>query len=249
MMIFILREVLNVLLPPGDFIVLAILAAIVAARLHRRWPVIAALVILWGLMTPWLGVSTVHALEYAYARPKRVAGDVLVVLGEGAVADTPQNQGLGNVSGSMANELLTVARLERRTHLPILISGGQGSFGAGNESDIGRRILRGLGIHDVYIDNHSRTTYQNAANSAAILRQHHWTRPILVTSAFHMVQAVEDFGAEGVTVVPFPTDYQTPRELKWSATDLIPSVSGLDLTAEALQEYLSLAAFRLGIIR
>jgi uncharacterized SAM-binding protein YcdF (DUF218 family) len=189
----------------------------------------------------------VHGLEYADLRPNHVVGDVLVVLGEGVVPNTPASAGLGSLSGPMASEFLTVLRLERTTQLPIIISGGQGSFSDGNEALVGRRVLAALGIHDTWIDDRSETTYQNAANTSVILRQHHWTRPILVTSAFHMVQAVEDFRAVGVRVTPYPTGYQTSRRLRWAGSGWLPSINGLDLTTEALQEYLSIAVFRLGI--
>jgi len=248
MLIYIMRDFLDFVLPPGDFLILGAASA-VAARYHRRLTAIFLLLIIWVMMSPWLGQWMVHGLEYADQRPRHLTGDVIVVLGEGAVAETPSNHGMGSLSGSMANEFLTVIRLERILHVPILISGGKGSFSDGNEADIGRNVLFSLHIRDVLIDNRSETTYQNAANSAVILRRHHFVRPILVASAFHMVQAVEDFRAQGIHVVAYPTDYQTPVRLSWLATGWIPSIAGVDLVSEALQEYVSLAAFRLGFIR
>ncbi len=248
-LIDILRELLGFVLPPANFLVLGVLVVCYALRYRRRWPLVIGLFLAWVMMTPWLGMVMVHGLEYAISRPKHLKGDVLVVLGEGSVANTPQSRGSGSLSGSMANEFLTAVRLERMTHLPILVSGGKGSFGDGNEALIGRSVLRGLGIDHVYVDAKSQTTYQNAADSARILRAHHWHRPILVVSAFHMLQAREDFRYEGIHVIPYPTGYQTPKTLRWSPVDLLPSTSGLDMTAEALQEYLSIAVYRLGIKR
>lgn len=247
MLIDLLREMMDVVLPPGGLIIIALIAGVIAWRLRMIWPLLVALLLVWTASATVVGQFLVHGLEYADSRPEHLAGDVLVVLGEGAVADTPQAGGAGSLSGEMASEFLTVVRLARTTHLPVIISGGSGSFDDGNEADIGLKVLRGLGIHKLFVDNRSQTTYQNATDTEQIMHRHGWTRAVLVTSAVHMVQAVEDFRASGVSVTPYPTNYQTPRRLDWGVGTWVPSLSGLTLTTEALQEYLSLVAYRLGV--
>ncbi len=246
-MIYILRDLLAMVLPPAGLLLCIAVAAWRSWRVRRAWPLILVWGAAWVVSTPWTGEQLVHGLEYRVHRGVVSQGDAIIVLGEGAVPHTPQNQGSGSLSGVMAGEYLSAVDLARQTHLPIILSGGKGSFGDGNESLIGRAVLRGLGVSPIYVDARSQTTYENAVNSAAILRRHHWTRPILLTSAFHMVQAIRDFRAVGVDVIPYPTGYQTSRRLKFTPGSWIPSSAGLALTTEALQEDVSLAAIALGI--
>lgn len=248
-MVHLLRALIDWLIPLGAIFIVGAVGVGWAWRRRRVWPILVAFALVWVVSTNWVGGRLVHGLEYAYRRPPRLYGDAIVVLGEGAVPATPQSGGLGTVSGDMANELLTAVRLARGHHWPILVSGGAGSYGAGNEALIGRRILAGLGVRRVVVDPNSETTVQNAANSAAILRAKGWIHPVLVTSAYHMVQAVEDFRAAGVRVIPYPTDYLTPTRLGWSATGWVASLHGLDLTSVAANEYVSIVAFHLGLLR
>ncbi len=246
-MIYVLRDILALALPPGGLLLLIGLAAWRSWRIRRAWPLVLAWGVAWVVSTPWTGEQLVHRLEYEVHRGAVGTGDAIIVLGEGAVPHTPQSRGSGSLSGAMAGEYLTAIHVAHQTHLPIILSGGKGSFGDGNESLIGRAVLQGLGVSPIYVDARSQTTYENAVNSAAILRKHDWTRPILITSAFHMVQAVQDFRAVGVHVIPYPTGYQTSAQLTFTPGSWIPSSAGLALTSEALQEYVSLAAIGLGI--
>lgn len=248
-MVYLLRALIDWLIPLGMIFIVGAVGIVWGLRRAQMWPMLAAFVLVWAASTDWVGGRLVHGLEYAYRRPARLRADAIVVLGEGAVPATPQAGGLGTVSGDMANELLTAARLARLHRWPVLISGGAGGYGAGNEALIGRRILSGLGVRRVAVDPTSETTVENAVHSAAILRARGWRRPVLVTSGYHMIQAVEDFRAAGVRVIPYPTDYLTPAHFGWPGAGWVASLHGLDLTSLALNEYVSIIGFHLGVLR
>ena len=98
-----------------------------------------------------------------------------------------------------ANRLLTAVRLERRFAIPIILSGGQVFADTGREADIAERIARQLGVSPdkIYVENQSLNTRQNAQYVKRIMDENGFTRPILVTSAFHMERSVLNFTRAG----------------------------------------------------
>ncbi|MFD1906166.1 YdcF family protein [Paenibacillus rhizoplanae] len=104
------------------------------------------------------------------------------------------------MSGPAANRLLAAARLYRETGLPIIFSGGQVFADSGNEADIARRQLIGLGIpaEDILPESRSLNTEQNAVNTAKLMQEHGLSRPVLVTSGFHMPRSMVQFEHAGL---------------------------------------------------
>ena len=89
----------------------------------------------------------------------------------------------------------------------------------------------------------SRDTYQNAVYTAQMLKELGIRRILLVTSAFHMRRAQALFVAQGLEVVPAPTDYQRlaspPLMSPW-----MPSVSDLWQSTYALHEIMGFWVYR-----
>ncbi|WP_226002763.1 YdcF family protein [Paenibacillus sp. BJ-4] len=248
-MIYIIKFLYSFVLPPGLFI-LAMAGLVVWLWKRARKPAVVLLVVtllLYAFSTNLVGDSLISSLEKQYPQPRTVQGDVIVVLGGGATAGTPDINGQGNLLGSAANRLLTAARLHEATGLPILFSGGQVFGDSGNEADIAQRQLLGLGIpaKDILIENRSLNTQQNAAFTARILKQHQLTKPILVTSAFHMPRAALEFQRAGIQVTPYPTDYLASENLSLYAAKLSPSAGAMSTTGTALKEYLGILALKL----
>ena len=236
-------------LPPGLLVVIGVAVALLLPRRTARTTLLLASAGLYLACLPWPSGVLLHRLEWAYTPPARVTGQALVVLGEGAVQGLPDFPGSGQLSRPSSMELLTALALYRRTHLPLIYSGGTGTTLAGNEALTARAELVALGVpaRAILLDPNSHTTYENAADVARILRAHHWRRITLVVSAFHALRAVYDFRLFGVQVQPFPTDYQTPRHSPVTWMDLVPSASALTSTAVALNEWLALWLTRAGL--
>jgi len=87
-------------------------------------------------------------------------------------------------------------------------------------------------------------TFQNAEYSKKLLDTHGFSRPVLVTSAFHMPRAVIQFQKVGVAVTPWPTDYQTNVHSKLTWFDFVPASGALTNIALSTKEYLGLAAVK-----
>lgn len=243
-MVYFLKFGASWLLPPGIFIV-ALFALAWYAWKRRGERRIAALLfaltfVFYLLCTSVVAERTLGWLEQAYLPPAEPAGDVIIMLGGGAMPDSPDVDGVGALCSSPANRLLTAVRLQRKLGVPILLSGGQVYEDTGAEAKIARRMLIDLGVPEeqILVETRSVNTTQNARYSAEILRAQGLTQPILVTSAFHMKRAVLNFKKQGIDVVPYPADYQVTHHPVFHYTKLRPQTEALLDNVTVLQETL-----------
>ncbi len=243
-MIYFLKFASAFVMPPGIFI---LFCCWLSYKLYRRREtgisaaLLAASLVLYALSIPPTSSALLRNLESAYPMPENPAGDVIVVLGGGATQDTPDLGGKGGLTDASSNRLLMAARLYHRLRIPVLITGGRVYADSGAEALIARRILMDLGVPegDILVETESLTTGQNARYTAVILGERGLSRPVLVTSAFHMKRAVLNFENNGVTVLPFPTGYRvnvTPRVFHYMW--LSPQAYALDNSVCVLQEEL-----------
>jgi len=186
----------------------------------------------------------VKSLESKYSPPVEINGDVLVMFGNGVTLDTPDLNDPGHLSGSAANRLLTAARLYYITKLPIILSGGRVFKENGNESQIAKRQLIGLGIPEqkIIIEDKSRNTAENALYTGNILEKSAYQKPVLIVSAFQMHRTVLNFKKLGVEVIPYPTDYRSNINWYFDVFHLVPSAASLSNTSLIIKEYLGILA-------
>lgn len=202
---------------------------------------LAALVFVFYLLcTGMVSERVMGALESAYTPPENPQGDVIIMLGGGAFPDTPDVSGQGTLCSIPANRLLTAARLQRKLDLPIILSGGQVYSDSGPEAVIAKRILMDLGVPEekIFVEGRSINTTQNARFSQEIMQAQGFTRPILVTSAFHMRRSVLNFQKCGVEVTAYPSDYRVNTRHDFHYNKLKPDVSALEDNVVVLQEVL-----------
>lgn len=248
LLIYIIKFMYSFILPPGLFVVLLAGMTVWLWRKNRR-PAVVLLgitALLYLSMTNLVSDTLIGSLERKYDQPARIEGDVIVVLGGGASSGTPDLDGEGNMYGHAANRLLTAARLYRETGTPILFSGGQVFADSGNEANIAKRQLIGLGIPEehILIENQSLNTEQNALNTAEVMKENGLGRPVLLTSAFHMARAMQEFEDAGLSPQAFPTDYIASRGTSFHSGKFSPSPGAASNMGTALKEYLGLMAAR-----
>ena len=100
------------------------------------------------------------------------------------------------------------ARLHWASGLPILASGGL-HFGAPpSEAELFAQVLQeDFSVMARWQEGRSRTTWENAALSAPLLRDAGVRRIVLVTQAWHMPRARWCFERHGFEVVPAPLGF------------------------------------------
>ncbi|MDF2960872.1 MAG: hypothetical protein K0S39_2607 [Paenibacillus sp.] len=245
-MLYIIKYIYTFFIPPGIFITL-----LIGFNLWLRKRDKGAARLLWAVVffiyiftLPVTGNLMLGLLERSYTPPASIQGDVIVLLTGGAVGNTPDVDGRGNLTGFTMNRVVTAYKLHKSTGLPIIISGGQVYKDSGNEGRIVKRNLLAFGVKEssLILDDKSRNTEENAINTAHILRQNNFAKPVLVTSAFHMKRSVGNFNQLGISTVPYPTDYLVPQPYNVTVTSLLPSSDGVQKCSLAAKEYLGLLA-------
>ena len=253
-MIYLLKFGASFVLPPGLFFICLWALAVYLWRKNKnqreRWiaaGVFGVTTVFYLMSTSYVSGMMMSALENVYEQPAEPQGDVIVMLGGGVTADTPNQGAWGNLHAIPAGRLLTTAELYHRLKLPVLLSGG----GKPHEEDclesvVAKRDLLRLGVPEdmILMENQSLNTRQNAIYSGKILRDHDLSHPILVTSAFHMERSVLNFQKEGFEVTAYPTDYRYNRQQVFHYNKLMPQTQALDDTVTVLREKLRLAVTR-----
>lgn len=246
-MVYLLKFGASWILPPGIFIVAFFMLAVYCFKFKhdlKLAAMIAALDLAFYLLcTGFVAEKVMGSLESVYSPPANVDSinaDVIIMLGGGALPDMPDVDGEGTLCSSPASRVLAAVRLQRRLHIPILLSGGQVYSDTGAEAKIASRVLRSLGVEDkdIIVETRSINTTQNAKFSVEIMRERDLHRPLLVTSAFHMRRAVLNFEQQGVEVIPYPTDYMVTHSPQFHYTKLRPQSEALLYNVMVLQERL-----------
>ncbi len=149
-MVYLLKFGASWVLPPGCFIVAFFALAWYAWKKRHQKKIAAILAGLtlafYLLCTGYVAEKTMGWLESAYWPPEHPQGDVIIMLGGGAMPDSPDVDGVGALCADPANRLLTAVRLQRQLGIPILLSGGQVYEDTGAEAKIAKRMLVSLGV-------------------------------------------------------------------------------------------------------
>ncbi len=237
------------LLTPGIF-VLAILMAGSYFLSKRHWKagIINILIgaIMWMVSITPVSDLLISQLEKNFIQPIDPEGDVIILLGGGVLREmNDPEKGIPNPDGDMYGRILAAARLHKMLHLPIIVSGGWLRNSSIPIAEIARQILIEMGIpsDSIIMDRTSRDTYENARNTVSICRRLGYSKPILVTSAFHMKRAVMSFKSFNMDVIPYPTNFRFRSKGGYRWSEYLPS--GFKDTWIALHEYIGLIYYRL----
>lgn len=198
------------------------------------------------------GALVLRALENRFpqpALPDRIDG--IVVLGGYLDTVVTAERGRPELLDA-ADRIVAVADLARRyPGAPIVLTGGNKfeprTGRAVPEAESAAEIARSIGIDPtrLVLETGSRSTWENATGSMAIVRPGPGSTWLLVTSAAHMPRAVGTFRAAGWPgLVPWPVDYHIPEgaDLWLGRPD---ALAGLAATDAAMREIEALVAYRL----
>jgi uncharacterized SAM-binding protein YcdF (DUF218 family) len=226
-----------VLLPPMGLLILAVLGAVLLALKHRRsgWSCLLA-----GLAAMWLLSMQVVADELtrwtevypAFDSARPTNAQAIVILGGGGQRYfAPEYPGIQAAASLELLERVNYgAWLSRTTHLPIMVS----SIGD-NAWTMAAALSRDFQVRPRWVDWKSHDTFENARNSAVLLRTDHVNSILLVTSATHMSRATREFLATGLQVTPAPV-HVVGRHLYYEVYDYLPSADAMMYSNRAIYE-------------
>lgn len=242
----------QLLLPPGVLLLLLL----VAWWLRKRFPRLAASCFVLGLGGLWL-MSLPVTVQWSARLLEREpalseaqwAGlarrvDAIVVLGAGREqADSTWG---GDQPSSLALERLRyAARLAKASGLPLLVSGGLHYGQPPSEAALMAQVLlRDYGVTVRWQEGLSRTTWENATHSTALLRNDEVARVLLVTQAWHMPRARWCFEQVGFQVLPAPLGFLGVANAR-PAGGWLPEGKALWQSGQLLHEALGLLAYPL----
>ncbi|TCL95849.1 uncharacterized SAM-binding protein YcdF (DUF218 family) [Rhizobium sp. PP-WC-2G-219] len=207
----------------------------------------AALLLFVALFTT-TGSVLLQRLEDRFPRPPALPADLSCMIILGGAFENEVMASRGGIEFNQAAdrfvEALRIARLVPTAR--ILVSGGDGSLSGTYEgdADAAERFfpLFGVPVERLIREDASRTTFENAANTQAILSQNGLSNCLLITSAFHMPRAVGLFRKLGIAVTPWPTDYRTTGKAR-PGFDFSQPALNAQLTTTAVREWIGLAAY------
>ena len=253
-------KLLPQLVYPAGIIFLILIAAILLIS-HRKLLkilLITALILLWVSGNSYPAAFLTRSLETTYPPfTGEETAEVIVVLGGGTETKSYPRQ-ITEISGA-GDRILYASDLYQKGFGKYLLTGGSyinwihqtESSPASELAEIAEKL--GVPKDKIIIQNTSVNTREEAVNDAEILSKMGVGKIILVTSATHMRRAVGLFEAQGLDVIPAPTDYsfsdddwETLTSFSWSRlfTSIIPQSSNMNSLETALKEYIGIAVYR-----
>jgi uncharacterized SAM-binding protein YcdF (DUF218 family) len=243
-----LKPILLVLLVPPVNLVLAILVGLALLRVFprlARWLIGVAALLMLVLAMPAVAGTMLCALEknLPTTPPADKPPGAIVILG----GDVRHVGGAtpGAIAGPLTLQRLAAgAALQRKTQLPILVTGGVVGDDPPPVGVVMRESLtRDFQVPVRWTEDRSLDTWENARDSAVILRAAGIGSVYLVTSSWHERRALLAFAATGITATPAPTPLDRPPTPLWS--DFLPRVSSWVTSYYALHEWIGYAWYAL----
>lgn len=249
-MFFILSKLLVFLTKP--FLILSTLLIVSFIIKNKLWEKRLRILVLAGFVLTANGIligELMRAWEIPAIKISDLAGNygVGIVLGGGAdVERRPKDRLFLQNSGERithAVHLYKAGKIKK-----ILYTGGKPEIFENPEVDndaiVNFYIDCGIPSEDIIIESKSRNTHENAIFTADLVdksKQH-----ILITSAFHMRRAAACFEKEGINVVPFSCDFNSPKDDdRFSVSELIPSVDAMGKWEILLKEWAGMIAYKM----
>jgi uncharacterized SAM-binding protein YcdF (DUF218 family) len=247
--------------PPGIIVLLLFLTFL--TYLWRQWIGAAMLVlstsILVGMSLPLTAQQLMNGLQnfskppelvpqaekgpqaslYAPKNSLKDLPEAIVVLGNGRYTEAPEYDLEDTVSAQGLERLRYAAVLQRKTGLPILVSGGApGGEDTAEAAHMQAVLSTDFHANVKWVEIESRTTLENARNSQPLLAAAKVRHIYLITHAWHMRRAALAFESVGIKVTPAPIGFHTLGRAARAYSAYLPSAHGMYFTSLALRERL-----------
>jgi uncharacterized SAM-binding protein YcdF (DUF218 family) len=194
------------------------------------------------------GAYLVQGLEDRFPKPSGDPADLKCMIVLGGAFDTVVTTSRGgydlNGAGDRFVEALRLA--QKYPQARILVSGGDGSITGNYEGDavISERMFAAFGLDKARLveDKGSRTTFENAINTKALLASNGLSNCLLITSGFHMPRSMGIFRKLDIDVVPWPVDYRSNGK-EYLRLDALEPTLNTGLLSTAVREWIGLVGY------
>lgn len=251
-MFFVASKIFWLLVQPLSLILLLVLIAFALVWGGRRKLALSALGVaaVFALLVGYtsFGYLLIQPLEDRFAvsatPPEKV--DNILLLGGATFARPSTAREITELNQSGDRLVTTLWLAQRYPEAKLVLSGG-GGFMMGeteSEAETMRRFFTSFGIPSerLILEGESRNTDENAALTRDLVSGDGAT--ILVTSAFHMPRSVGIFEKQGVVVIPWPTDFRSSGDQRFSIELSNPN-QNLEIATVAIREWIGLVAYNL----
>jgi uncharacterized SAM-binding protein YcdF (DUF218 family) len=137
-----------------------------------------------------------------------------------------------------------VALLQENLAPVLVLSAGDAEpFATGpTESTAMQKLALHLGVPDsaIVIESVSRNTYESAKEVKKLLEPRN--KILLVTSAIHIPRSMLLYAKQGFRPTAFPCGYSVGA-ISWHPLMFVPNVGALDLSSDAINEFLGIAVY------
>jgi uncharacterized SAM-binding protein YcdF (DUF218 family) len=201
----------GVILPPAGPLLLAFFGVYLMGRRPRlaRACLLVGLGSLWLLSTPLISDALSSLVEHYPPLDLHSVTDAqaIVILGGGGErAFAPEYAGPA-ADPLLLERLSYGAFIARKTGLPILVTGARVEAAAMRAT-----LLRNFELEPRWVDGEAYDTFENARNSARLLKADGIQRVVLVTHASHLWRSVHEFTDAGMEVLPAPVGMLAVRD-------------------------------------
>ena len=240
------HKILPIFLLPVGVTLLLVLAGLLFRRRALIWTGVA---VLWLSSTPLISALAVRAAEGWAERGQATdasEADAIVVLSGGRVV-APGKAAISEWQD--ADRFYGGVELFRAGKAPVLVFTGAWlpwEPEAVPEGELLGGYARAMGVpaDGIVTTGPVTNTAEEARAVATLLRERRSApadrgaapRVLLVTSAFHMPRARRLFERAGLTVVPFPVDFQVSAGRRMNVMGVLPSAAALKQTELAWRE-------------
>jgi uncharacterized SAM-binding protein YcdF (DUF218 family) len=233
-MIFVISKLFTYLiLPPGIFIIILIIAGIYAKKL--KWLFYLSALTLYLLSNKFISNLLIYPLEHNYYKDN-ITSKAVVVLGGGI----NPNDVFSASPDAFKREVYGLV-LAKKYDLPFIYTGGGIKI---KEADFIKKDVElikkicNCKIKDFY-ERNSLDTYENAKYTSKVFEKLKLKKEIfLVTSAYHMKRAIKLFKHFSFKIIPKPIGFF--YEHYYTIWDIFPNEENFHKSYKAIHEYFGL---------
>ncbi len=235
--------------PPASLFLLTLLG-LALLRWRRRLGitlVVIGVLLTYATSTAIVAAPLLRSLQTDAALPVQgdlPQADAIVVLGAGVSRDADEYGGI-SVDRVSLERVRYAAALQRRTGLPVLVTGGPSQAGEPSVAALMADVMEGeFKVKVRWREEQAENTAENATLSAKLLEAAGVKRVFVVTHAWHMPRARAAFARTGLTMLAAPTGFRASQDLGIEA--FVPSAKAIRESSWAFHEWIGRLFYALG---